>query len=545
MHYKSLNFKWLLFSLGIVSTNAFAAANYMTVEIVNQSGQADANIYITAKASVLNGPDTGKDCFLSFNSSGQGSCTPVTTSTVPSQFNYPLSSLYKNTSTGKITLQIPKVASGRLYVAVKYPMDFFIDSHSMKIVDPDGFKPRDSNYYTLYDKIEYSFTDAGSWVNPTAVDFFGLPIVIAQPLATSHVKIAGLSGGHEQIIKQLKSTLSTNDKTSNKIWNKLFLNFKNDNDVTTVLRFVAPGKAMSNPPGSDPFDINYLTATDTTKFNYTNSLWNYYKTHSVTVDCSELSGILPGLGNYLFTGQVNASGDFIFSNGNAANNVVLGKPTNSIPFFAGAEEPFNAPNNTPKAIIVREFTSAFEVGLLPAPDKALLNKKYFEDHKSMFYTINPALDPTALTSGPWYDLYAKALHSFGDTQPIYAFAYDDALGQDGTLHDPNASKVTMTIGSLTNTRIPDPYTDTASYTVMPIIPEKTTVLYNGAVLKTNQSISGVPGHFVVTMNGHQANIYLKHNIVRPYFDGADGIVINHSATNPTSVEVIFPAPPAQ
>lgn len=34
--------------------------------------------------------------------------------------------------------------------------------------------------------------------------------------------------------------------------------------------------------------------------------------------------------------------------------------------------------------------------------------------------------------GPWYNLYSKVLHSFNER--IYAFAYDDAAGQDSTIH---------------------------------------------------------------------------------------------------------------
>lgn len=34
--------------------------------------------------------------------------------------------------------------------------------------------------------------------------------------------------------------------------------------------------------------------------------------------------------------------------------------------------------------------------------------------------------------GPYYNVYSKALHSFGER--VYAFAFDDAVGEDSTLH---------------------------------------------------------------------------------------------------------------
>ena len=130
-------------------------------------------------------------------------------------------------------------------------------------------------------------------------------------------------------------------------------------------------------------------------------------------------------------------------------------------------------------VIQREVTSAFTAGMLPAPPISppadsnyakiwhksdevnygvMLSKEYFEFARiqtpSMFYqnTILNNLHPEQKNKGPWYDLYSQALHSIGE--PIYTFAYDDALGQDGTLSQTNPGLLTITLGDTEGFFIP-------------------------------------------------------------------------------------------
>lgn len=505
-------------------------AAYMPMEIINNSGFPDEQVYITAKGLYL---DSLKDCFLKFDESGNGECVPVNDDTDAAHYAYPLSKLRE--------IKIPKIASGRLYVSIGYPMDLYVTKGKNKIIDSDGFKPRDSNYYTLHDKIEFSYTDAGTWVNPTAVDFFSLPIRIEQEGSQSGVRTTGLSGSRDAIFSQLREVVDTHDQTKDKVWSTLFVNFT-DAGITTPLRFIAPGKAMmGNIPNTTPFDANYLNNSKRYDFDYIDALWNYYKNHALLIDASELRSYFT-LNNYLFTGKVNERDEFIFTNQDGSYSEAIAKPTHSTPFFAGAGGEFDHSNNTPKAIIVRQFTSAVAVGLLPALDNTLIDKKYFVDNHSNFFTDNALLQNTK--QGPWYNLFSKALHSFGHEQPIYAFAYDDALGQDGTLHDPNAeniSKVTVTIGEMAGETIPDPYTDHTLYNVKILIGKNSTVKFNGAILNHLDTLQNVSVPFTVDLNGHPANIYFRHSIVRPYFEGADGIVIEEASDK--NVTIIFPGLP--
>ncbi len=244
--------------------------------------------------------------------------------------------------------------------------------------------------------------------------------------------------------------------------------------------------------------------------------------------------------NYLFFGTVNSNNDFVFTNKAGTYTEVIAKPRTSIPFFAGAQESFDAPNNTPRAIIVRELTSSFEVGLLPAPSGIILSKKYFVSNRSRFYTTNPLLPDEAKSTGPWYDLYSQALHKAAKKSPVYTFAYDDALAQDGTLHDSNGKKpslVQITIGNLSGIEIPKPEKDSNLYQVKFILPPTLKVLHEGRPLKDQEELKDAKMPIALEVNGKPINLYVDPVIVKPSYQAAEGIVVNRNDKN---VTIIFP-----
>lgn len=524
------------------------AENYLPLILKNNSGFSNDQVYIVAKAL---DSKTKKDCFLQFKEN-VASCVPVTATTSSVDFSYTMKQLESFSE-----LKIPPVESGRIYFSVGSPMYLPVNSADNKIIDADGFLPRDTNYYTLYDKIEFSYvvnTNAngdvtgGSWVNPTAVDNFSLPLRIEQPGAASHMKAAGLTGSRVEIFNALQSEVRDNDTTDSQEWQKLFLEFKGD-DFTTPLRFMATGKAMVNGiAGTTPFDEYYLNngRSHDYAFNYVDKTWEFYETNTLLIDATEIQPFFK-LNSYLFTGHVEGD-TFIFTNEDGSYVERIEKPENSLPFFAGANGTFDHQNNTPKAVIVKNLTAAFIVGLLPALNGTLLNTPYLKSQKDQgkYYTENDYLGYPA--QGPWYDLYGKALHIFGDEQPIYTFAYDDVLAQDGTLHDPNVnniSPVTVTLGDMTGTTIPEPFNDDSTYTVtVGLNDEFSTVIYNGEKLKSGQTLENVTMPFTVIADGNVANIYIKYPMVKPYYEGSNGIVIDHVPGTQVAM-VAFPCPNCQ
>jgi hypothetical protein len=253
-----------------------------------------------------------------------------------------------------------------------------------------------------------------------------------------------------------------------------------------VLRVVAPGKSMLNytdkevPPQPIPGakHIDHRLFTDSEKYghfnhhagaihSYIDEIWHYYGDNTLLI--GDIAGIpyelepnepkdedlkySPGsvcegkvVGvNFKFTCKDEQTGNI------GKEKVLIPKQSTSLPFFAGAVGDFDAPNDTLKSIIVRNLSAAVVAGLLPARSGNVIDHEFFKQNKGNFYT-NTKYDENNGNGVQYYDLYAKALHSFGDGQFVYAFAYDDVLGQDGTLHYPNylgaLAPLQITLGKL-------------------------------------------------------------------------------------------------
>lgn len=477
-----------------------SVSGYLPIEIKNDTKiESDSNIYVIAIAKT--DEKHPRQCLIDFKT---GDCDVVTSNKDVARLSQTKLSDIEKDSNGNSLFHVAHVQSGRIYFSINQPLSLYFDSITHTIPDPDGFKTRDPNYYTLYDKVEFSFVSAGVWFNPTAVDFFSLPIELSDKDSVT-VKSAGLVDSRASIFAKIHEVFANNDKTPNHEWSNLFLKYNNHD-----IRVMSPGKAMieingqeQNPYKNTSFSPQYLSDLQKFGFDYLDAVWTYYKNNDIKIYVKELEGqkddngkTLPvacddgafSLTDYTFTGKIDPiTNNFVFKNTDGCE-VKIAKPK-SISFFAGAVGSFDAPNNTPKAIIVRELTSAFDVGLLPAPTgttfslpkEVIQDGKYIPNpdnyliknlHAGHYYQSNPLLNSG--NTGPWYDLYSKALHEYGHEHPIYTFAYDDALGQDGTIHEGNGEnpgKVTITLHDLTGTDIPNPLVEKTGFDVYVTVPE--------------------------------------------------------------------------
>src|SRR5690606_17398849 len=112
---------------------------------------------------------------------GNGTCVNATLGETSETYAIKLSKLPLADDGVGYKMNLPMVNSARMVFSLKYPVSLPVvknDLGQIKITDPDGFDPADVNYYTLYDKVEFSYDDSGIWINPTAVDFFSIPIRI-------------------------------------------------------------------------------------------------------------------------------------------------------------------------------------------------------------------------------------------------------------------------------------------------------------------------------------------------------------------------------
>jgi hypothetical protein len=199
------------------------------------------------------------------------------------------------------------------------------------------------------------------------------------------------------------------------------------------------------------------------------------------VDCGELVGFGHPLADVaggkltketaVYTGWVTPDGTTFHFENAAKDKVDVTLPHSNEVFGCDGGSMTCIPNRA-SSVVVRELGAALTVGLLPLPtqmpnpatgrsEDVALCKPFFTrpDVRKLFYTSSPLLPGSV--KGPYYNVYSKALHSFGER--VYAFAFDDAVGEDSTLHSsdddtsvPNVSvPYVMCIGDMTGTVLPD------------------------------------------------------------------------------------------
>ena len=416
--------KKLCIGLSIVLGSSLQGA--FSVKVVNNANNPRIqDLYVVVKGT---NPKTKKQCFVKFKADGSGAVgvlEDITQKTDSTTYAVPYNQLKNN------TMRLPNIISGRIYLSLnnKLIMKIVGKAPNLGIAEPSPYNKSDPNYQFFYDKIELTYTGNNTVINPTAVDFIALPISVKQ-----NNKTYGMTKARSAIFSSIQASFN---KAFNKAWQKLL----EKNAQGTILRILAAGR------NDNYFDKNYLNGQ---AYNYITDLWKYYGNHSIAIDCSELKKILPNLKSYTFTGKV-VNNVFVFSNGTKSQDVKLTRPTSN-QFFLASQGTFEAKNNTPKAIIVRDFTAAWSVGLLPAADDTVLSKKYFTANKANYYKVNKYLSPKGQKSGPWYNLYAKAIHE--QSKNDYAWPFDDILGLDGTNSATDRYPATLTLGNMSKTRIP-------------------------------------------------------------------------------------------
>ncbi len=456
----------------------------MTVVLQNITGFPDSEVFV-----MTFGKQSGKQGYLDIDTmTGVASFTVASETTFSSDFSFPFSDLPSLDSNSRY-FQVPQpFESARMYFAIRFPIILQIGKDSMTgdstIQDPDTANFADPNQNTLYDKLEFTYnappalaTNANLFINPTAVDFFTLPLTIqvVNPVPSGQ-DTAGLPFKRSDIYAYMQEVFDRFDVTSDKVWNDLYINFVEDpfkpnSKIITTLRVSAPAK-------SSLFPLDYLDNFSRFGFSYVDNIWNFYQKpgNQLRINALEIKTVFgPGTPDefYFFTGTavsdnlmryVNDTGDFTWE---------MKKPTGTAstkPFFGGAGfMDSGEANGTPGAIIVRQFTSAFDVGILPETFSGnnFMDKAYFESQKSRYYTPNANWGLAGTENGPFYDLYSKSIHTLG--KEIYTFAFDDELGQDGTqtgnTEIPQDSFPVVVLYSIDNP-IPDPFDDpTTDYTV--------------------------------------------------------------------------------
>ncbi len=438
-------------------------AGYLPIVLVNSSGFADTEVYITIiGAKVIGTTAQTQKMYMTFNSSGVGSYTlvPGGSGSVP---NIQLSTV--NTTPiapHTYVLYVPAnnagsngISGARIYFQINNSTDLITYSGGA-LTEPSVLNQSLAPYTISFDKYEFAYIPLGSpqiAADGTAVDFFCLPLYgfLSTPDSGSP-NHSGLYESQSFIMKTVVPYFFNNKCTGSfksailAQWNNLL-----SPSTSSPIRILSPGSAMSVGTSSsfpNKFDPNYFDNAGAYGFSLIQYLWSgssaYYKTNGLYFGIPA-SGLYPQPGTCSSNG---ASGVYTASiNGSNVMNFCPSFTTESQSYFPApstANGSAPSPTNGPTSYLIfasqnlnssfaanlqgnqvsKLFEEAIIAGLLPAtfsPSNPLSNS-YLSANSGSYYNNSARLPASA--GGPWYSLYSEAIHYCG---PIYAYGFDEPL----------------------------------------------------------------------------------------------------------------------
>lgn len=285
---------------------------------------------------------------------------------------------------GATTIQFPRGFSGRVYFSLGEKLKFFLTPDGL--VQPAPWAGGDANRDILFDWSEFTYNDAGLWLNSSQVDMFAVPHAVSVTGASGAVRRTGdlVANGRDNVINTIRGTSGL----GNTVYSR---------SDGTVLRVLAPGKAA----GAGLMSSTYLDP-------YISSAWNAYTGKTLTV---VPFGDQP---NTRYFGRT--SGNVMrFTNSAGAQVASFNRPSSSSVWGCDGDLP--APNDQVVGPISRTLCAALNRGTLGTIDtQPSLNA-------ADFYKNNPT------------NVYAKVIHANMQDGKAYAFAFDDVGAFESLVHD--------------------------------------------------------------------------------------------------------------
>ncbi len=285
---------------------------------------------------------------------------------------------------GSTTIQFPRGFSGRVYFSMGEKLKFFLTPDGL--VQPAPWAAGDANRDILFDWSEFTYNDAGLWLNSSQVDMFAIPHAVTVTGANGATRRTGdvVNNGRNAIIEGIRSQPGW----ANTVYTR---------SDGTVLRVLAPGKAA----GAGLLSANYLDS-------YIASAWNAYTTKTLTV---VPFGDQP---NTKFFGRTSGN---VMTFTNTAGQQVASFNRPSSASVWGCDGDLPAPNDQVVGPISRTLCAALNRGTLGTIDtQPSLNA-------ADFYRNNPT------------NHYARVIHANMTDGKAYAFAFDDVGAFESLVHD--------------------------------------------------------------------------------------------------------------
>ncbi|MCW2503596.1 MAG: sugar hydrolase [Actinomycetia bacterium] len=299
-----------------------------------------------------------------------------------------------------MTFRIPKL-SGRVYFSYGAKLKFFLvpTPNGTGLVQPDPVNPSDPNVNTLFDWSEYTYNDAGIWLNSSQVDMLSIPHAVGVKKSDGTTISTGrmVAGGRNSFFGALAGQPGG--------WANL-----------AVMRSGWPLRALSPLKGiqAGKLPANIIDS-------YISQAWSTYASKTLTV---QPFGDQP---NTKYFGRTSGN-TMNFTNSSGAVVTSFNKPTSADVF--GCAGNLDAPNDLVRGPISRTLCAALNRGTLAAvatqPD----------NNAADFYKVTAC------------NQYARKIHARMVDGKAYAFAFDDVGNFEALVHDGAPQQAYITIDSL-------------------------------------------------------------------------------------------------
>lgn len=376
---------------------------FIGVDLVNATGGvwSDADVHVT-----VIGINPASGTFAHVAPDGAITDIAVADNDAPGHLvkngvNYPA---YGFTLAQSRLLKLPKMAGGRVFISLGEPIYLRVmpggDGHP-GYAGPNPQNPSDPNVDVHFDWYEFTWDDAGLWINTTQVDQFGLPM---------QLDVRGEGGA-----------------------------FRQRTGITESIAAIDAAFASEVPPEFHPAPIDDLRILSPTKIGFGNggahatyfdgyvtAIWSQYASSPLVID---LFG-----GTRRFSGTTTGD-ELVFSevdlhNGAYVGNIYrVGRPdTEDILQCSGtmAHGDANPDVNTVQLALEAQICAAF--------NRHAMHDVAIWRTPSAWYAAAPA------------NFYAAFWHRHSIDALAYGFAYDDVAEQSSTITTPAPEHMTFTIG---------------------------------------------------------------------------------------------------
>ncbi len=293
------------------------------------------------------------------------------------------------------TLRVPRGFSGRVYFSFGAKLPFALTTGGL--VQPAPWAAGDPTRDLLFDWSEFTYNDAGLWLNSSQVDMFAVPHSVSVTGASGTTTTTGrlVANGRQAVIDAMRSDAA---------WARTVVTRADG----TVLRVLAPGKAASAGLMSATFLDGYIA-----------SAWGSYTSRTLTV---VPFGDRPDV---RYTGRTVGT-SMTFTDGSGRQVASFARPSTSDVW--GCDGALHAPNDQVVGPIARTLCAALFRGTLGAS------------------TQEPVLDAAQYYRSSPANLYGRAVHAAMVDGRAYAFAFDDVGAHESLVHDgdPRGARIDLT-----------------------------------------------------------------------------------------------------